>query len=101
VGFYSVNCGAADWTPGATEEDMGLGSANMTSFNWSPGTTLIRCLQSGYQFNDTYGAVFPDAGNESYITDFDVYFISNPGNRLRGGRTFTNGTDRGLQANPQ
>lgn len=39
-------------------------------------------------------AVFPDAGNESSITDFDIYFTSNPGARLSGGQ------DRDLQASP-
>lgn len=84
-----------------TVTDIGYSGANATSMALGTNRTLSRYLYLHYTFVDSQSAVFPDTGNESTITDFDMYYISNPGSRLRGGRTFTNGVDRGLDAQPQ
>lgn len=80
--------------------NIGLGGANMQTINIGASRTLTRCFRAIYTLDDTQAGVFPDGGNETYISDFDLYFTANPGQRLRGGRTFTNGADRGLDAQP-
>ena len=83
-----------------TISEIELGGVNALALSVASNTTLSRYFWVRYTIDDTYSAVFPDAGFESTITDFDLYYTSNPGTRLRGGRTFTSGTDRGLGASP-
>lgn len=84
-----------------TVSDMGYTGANSQNISLGTNRTLSRYLFLRYTLDDTLSAIFPDSGNESKVTDFDMYYIANPGDRLRGGRTFTNGVDRGLDAQPQ
>lgn len=84
-----------------TVSDVGYTGANSQAVSLGTNRTLSRYLFLRYTLDDSLSAIFPDSGNESKITDFDMYYIANPGDRLRGGRTFTNGVDRGLDAQPQ
>lgn len=96
----SVACGATAFDQPQTILDTGYTGTNAQTITLGTSRTLARCLFLRYTIDDSLSGVFPDVGNESTITDFDVYFTANPGNRLRGGRTFTNGADRGLDAAP-
>ena len=82
-------------------QDIGYSGANNLSINLGTNRTLSRYFNVHYTIDDTRSAIYPDIGQESYITDFDLYYTPNPGKRLKGGRTFTNGVDRGLDAQPQ
>lgn len=88
-GGYNVSCDNSAWASAGVIPDMGLGSADMLTLSLPGGTTLARCIGFSYQLDDTYSAIFPDTGNQSYITDFDMYYISNPGTRLRGSINFS------------
>lgn len=81
--------------------DIGYTGAAPVNITLGTNRTLSRYLFLRYTVDDSMSALFPDAGNESNITDFDIYYTANPGSRLRGGRTFTNGVDRGLDVQPQ
>lgn len=83
-----------------TVSDAGY-STNATTISQGNFRTLSRYVLVRFTIDDSQATTFPDTGNESTITDFDLYYTSNPGARLRGGRTFTNGVDRGLDAQPQ
>lgn len=100
---YSSNvaCGGTAFDNAQGSSDIAYMGANALSLSLGSSRTLARCLLLRYTIDDSQSAVFPDSGNETTITDFDVYFTANPGQRLRGGRTFTNGVDRGLDAQPQ
>jgi hypothetical protein len=80
--------------------DTGYGGTNAQSLNLGTNVSLSRYLWIKYSLDDTASAAFPDSANRSTITDYDIYFTANPGSRLKGGRTFTNGGDRGLDAAP-
>ena len=80
--------------------DIGYFGSNALDLLLGTNTTLSRHLFLRYTIDDSYSAVFPDSDHQTTITDFDTYYTANPGNRLRGGRTFTNGADRGLDAQP-
>ena len=95
----NVSCDNSLYGDENTSPDIELGGTGIINIGIG-SSTLVRCLLLKYTLDDRYSAVFPDTGNETQITDFDLYFIANPGSRLRGGRTFTNGADRGLEANP-
>ena len=84
-----------------TLSDISYGGTNLINVTPGSGISQSRYFYANYLIDDTYSAVFPDAGNESYISDFDLYFTANPAKRLRGGRTFIDGQDRGLDASPQ
>lgn len=81
--------------------DTEYGGSNRQALSLGTSRTLSRYIYLRYTIDDTFSARFPDTSNESTITDFDMYYIADPGNRLRGGRAFTNGADRGLDAQPQ
>jgi hypothetical protein len=54
-----------------------------------------------FTIDDRYGAAFPDnVANASSLDEYIIYFRSNPGQRLRGGKTFTSGAVTGLDAQP-
>lgn len=84
-----------------TVETINYTGTNASTFSLGTNRTLSRYLLLQYTFSDSRSAAYPDVGLESKITDFDLYYIANPGARLRGGRTFTNGVDRGLDVQPQ
>lgn len=88
------------WVNFGAVNDLAYTGENSQSILPGSGISLARYLKLAFVIDDSKSAVFPDAGSESYITDFDVHYTSNPGRRLRGGRTFTNGQDRGLDAPP-
>ncbi len=103
LGFkYSTNEDCDDSIYGNTQSssDIGVGASNAANIDIG-SDTLVRCMQIRYTIDDSKSSVFPDTDNESSIYNFDAFFISNPGSRLRGGRSFTNGVDRGLTANPE
>lgn len=95
----NVSCDNSLYGDENTSPDIELGGTGIINIGIG-SSTLVRCLLLKYTLDDRYSAVFPDTGNETQITDFDLYFIANPGSRLRGGRTFTNGVDKGLSASP-
>ncbi len=98
---YSVACNDTPYITGQTVNDLHVGAENMIDIT-TGSATLARCLRVRYFFNDERSSVFPDRSiAQTQITDFDLYYTSNPGSRLRGGRTFTGGVDRGLDAAPQ
>ena len=84
----------------AANSNIGLGGGSALSLILASNTTLARYLFVSYSIDDTYSAVFPDDTRQSNIEGFDIYFAPNPVNRLRGGRSFTNGQDRGIQVSP-
>ena len=96
----NVACGATTYDNTQTIADISYTGANAQNMNIGSARSLARCMTLRYTIDDTKSAVFPDDGKESTITDFDMYFDPNPGKRLRGGRTFINGQDRGLDAAP-
>lgn len=102
TGLTYMNSNNAGTTFGTATSvaDQGYAGANALTIALGTNVTLSRYFFLRYTIDDRLSAVFPDSGNESTITDFDVYFTANPGQRLRGGRTFTNGADRGLDAQP-
>lgn len=81
--------------------DISYGGSSLLTINLGTNRTLSRYLYMTYTLDDTVSGAFPDSGRESYVSDFDMYYIANPGDRLRGGRSFTDGLDRGLDAQPQ
>ena len=101
VAYDSSNNTANSFTSSQVVADTVYNGANSQLLTLGTNRTLARYFVLSYTIDDSMSAVFPDSGKESYITDFDLYYISNPGTRLRGGRTFTNGADRGLDAQPQ
>ncbi len=100
VDYKNVNNASTSFTNGQSITDTGYTGANVQTFNLGSGITLSRYLWLRYILDESNSGVFPDAGNETTVTDFDTYFTSNPGARLRGGRTFVNGQDRGLGVTP-
>lgn len=99
--YTSSNNTAVSLTNAQSLSVISLGGSGAATINLGGNITLTRYLFIRYGLDDSTSAAFPDAGNESYVTDFDQYYIANTGERLRGGRTFTNGADRGLDAQPQ
>lgn len=97
----SITCGAAALDQPQTIANTGYAATNAQTLTLGTSRTLARCLSLRYTIDEQTSSIFPDSGNETTISDFDLYFIANPGQRLRGGRTFTNGVDRGLDAQPQ
>lgn len=100
IDYKTVNNTSSSFTNSQNNSDIGYAGANALTLSLGTNVTLSQYLLLRYTIDETSSAIFPDTGNESTITDFDVYYMANPGKRLRGGRTFTNGIDRGLQANP-
>lgn len=96
----STACGATLYDAAVNNLGIGYDGSSALSIDIGATQTLARCLLLRYSINDTQSSVFPDSGNESTITDFDLYFDPNPGKRLRGGRSFITGQDRGLDAAP-
>ena len=84
-----------------TASDIGYAGTSTRTIGLGTNITLSQYLFLRYTIDDSMSAVFPDEDNESYITDFDLYFTANPAKRLRGGRTFIDGQDRGLDTSPQ
>lgn len=101
VNYKSVSGTSTTFSNDQTTYGVGYDGANAMSFSLGSGVTLSRYLLVRYTLDDSLSAIFPDSGNESTIYEYDLYFISNPGARLRGGRTFVDGTSRGLDAQPQ
>jgi hypothetical protein len=99
LGYMTTDNASSIFGSQTASSDVGFGGNNAIPITISK--TLSRYGFLRYTLDDSMSAVFPDSGNESTITDFDLYYTSNPGTRLRNGRTFTNGEDRGLQASPQ
>lgn len=99
--YSSSNKTATVLDNGQGVADVGYAGSNQQTINLGTNRTLSRYFWLSYEIDDSASVVYPDVGNESYITDFDLYYIANPGERLRGGRTFTNGIDRGLDTQPQ
>lgn len=98
--YANTNNAATTFGAAVSSSDIGYTGANALSLSLGTNVSLSRYFYLLYTIDDTYSAVFPDVGYESNITDFDLYYTANPDKRLRGGRTFTNSTDRGLQASP-
>lgn len=80
--------------------DQGFTGANALSIALGTNVSVSRYFFLRYTIDDSLSAVFPDVGNESTITDFDLYYRANSAKRLRGGKTFTNGVNRGLDVQP-
>lgn len=102
IGFRKVqnfDCGSNLWFAPLSVSNLEFGAANRVYLQ-SGGNTLVRCYLLTYALDDQQASVFPDVGNQTYISNFDVYYTANPGARLRGGRTFAEGANLGLQANP-
>ena len=100
VDYASSNNGSTTIDNQQVITDTGYAGPNALNINLGNNRTLSRFLFLRYTIDDSLSASFPD-NSQSNITDFDLYFIANPGQRLRGGRTFINGADRGLNAQPQ
>ena len=91
----------------ATSASATFGSAlNIPSY--AAGSMIsLNSLENRYrllQFNidDSQNAVFPDSQSSvGTISDFELFFHAASGNRLRGGKTFTGGSVKGLDAQPQ
>jgi hypothetical protein len=79
---------------------LDLNGANALSISLGATRTLSRYFKLQYILDDTRSAVFPDAGYETSISNCDLYFTSGGTNRLKGGRMFTGGKDRGLGVSP-
>jgi len=101
LSYNTVNNTANVFTNSQSAADIGFTGTNPLGLSLGSNVTLSRYLLLRYSIDDSRFATFPDsAGGQSTITDFDVYYTANPSSRLRGGRTFTNGADRGLDAPP-
>ena len=102
VSYSSTNNSATIFGNTQSSADIGYAGSNGLSLNLGTGRTLSRYLWLSYTIDDSQAASFPDeAGGQSTITDYDLYYTANPESRLKGGRTFTGGTDRGLDAAPR
>lgn len=97
--FHSVECGSSEIEGPRWDADLDLGASNALDLNSYTPYTLARCYQIVYSLDDQQSGVFPDAGRSTSISNFELQFTANPGSRLRGGRSFINGADRGLEAN--
>ena len=67
-------CGATAYDNTQTISDTDYNGANAQNINIGTTRSLARCMTIRYTIDDTMSAVFPDEGNESTITDFDLYF---------------------------
>jgi len=99
-GYLSNNNTSSAMVTFIASLDIGYNGENAIPIAPTSGVTLAQHAVAGFIIDDTMSAVFPDLGNESYISDIDLYYTANPGMRLRGGRTFTNGVDHGLGVTP-
>lgn len=99
LSYSTVNNVASNYTNSQSLVDIGYGGASSSTFSLGTNVTLSRYMFLRYTIDDSNSATFPDSvGGQSTITDYDINFTANPGSRLKGGRTFTNGVDRGLNA---
>ncbi len=96
----NVSCGSSALDNSQTIANTGYTGANAQTLSLGTNRTLARCFFLRYTIDDSQSGIFPDSGNATSLTDYDVYFIANPASRLKGGRTFTDGLDRGLDAQP-
>ncbi len=81
-----------------------LGNAfpiSMTTNGCSTTTNLASYIWLRFILDDSQTASFPDVnGNQSSISNFNVYYQPNPTYRLRGGGTFNNGNIQSLSSPP-
>lgn len=101
LAYSNTDESATTLMAGTGSSDITYAGANAVTLALGSGVTTSRYFWLRYTIDESQSAVFPDYSNESTITDFDLYFTANPGQRLRGGRSFTGQQDRGLDAAPQ
>jgi hypothetical protein len=80
--------------------DTGYTGANLLTLNIGSSRTLAQYFWLRYTIDESRSAVFPDDSNQTTVTNYDLYFTPGGTGRLKGGRMFTGGQDRGLDAGP-
>lgn len=92
----STSASSAFGTPTAT-----TGMVPETVYTMTPITGgVARYYWFRLSFDDTQSAVFPDSGNRTYVTNYDMYFNAATARRLRNGKTFTGQVQNNLDAHP-
>ena len=100
IASYNLNCSANGYNNSQTFTNPGLSAAERISLDPGPNMHNPRCTLLRYTVDDSQSSTFRDTTQATSISSIDFYFNPSPQGRLRGGRTFTNGVDRGLDAQP-
>ena len=82
---------------GSTNSFLDVAPETLATFS----ATEARYRWLTFTFDDSASAVFPDSSSSrTTLGDFELYSHAAPSKRLRGGKTFTDQTQRGLDAQP-